>query len=101
MYLCGCLLTNQHTATLGKGGKEKEDHVDNFDSKVIRARLSSQIESESEVAQSCPTLWDPWTIVYQAPPFMGFSRHEYWRGLPLPSPGHLPDPGIKPGSPAL
>ena len=33
--------------------------------------------------------------------FMGFSRHEYWSGLPFPSPGHLPDPGIEPGSPAL
>ena len=43
----------------------------------------------------------PWTAAYQAPPSMGFSRHEYWSGLPLPSPENLPDPGIKPGSPAL
>ena len=41
----------------------------------------------------------PWTVAYQAPPSMGFSRQEYWSGLPLPSPGDLPDPGIKPGSP--
>ena len=46
--------------------------------------------SESEVAQSS-----------QAPPSMGFSRQEYWSGLPFPSPGDLPDPGIKPGSPTL
>ena len=32
---------------------------------------------------------------------MGFSRQEYWSGLPFPSPGHIPDPGIKPRSPAL
>ena len=43
----------------------------------------------------------PWTIAYQAPPSMGFSRQEYWSGLPFPSPGNLPDPGIEPGSPAL
>ena len=43
----------------------------------------------------------PWTAAYQAPPSMGFSRQEYWSGLPLPSPGDLPDPGIEPGSPAL
>ena len=43
----------------------------------------------------------PWTVAYQAPPYKGFSRQEYWSGLPFPSPGHLPDPGIEPGSPAL
>ena len=56
---------------------------------------------ESEVTQSCPTLCDPWTVVGQAPPSMGFSRREYWTGLPFPSPGDLPDSGIKPRSPAL
>ena len=43
----------------------------------------------------------PWTVAYQAPPSMGFSRQEYWSGVPFPSPGDLPDPGIEPGSPAL
>ena len=43
----------------------------------------------------------PWTAAYQAPPSMGFSRQEYWSGVPLPSPGHLPDPGVEPRSPAL
>ena len=43
----------------------------------------------------------PWTVVYQAPQSMEFSRQEYWSGLPFPSPGHLPDSGIEPGSPAL
>ena len=42
----------------------------------------------------------PWTVARQAPPSMGFSRQEYWSGLPFPSPGDLPNPGIKPGSPA-
>ena len=39
----------------------------------------------------------PWTVAYQAPQSMEFSRQEYWSGLPFPSPGALPDPGIKPG----
>ena len=43
----------------------------------------------------------PWTVAYQAPPSMGFSRQEYWSGLPFPSPGDLPNPGIDPGSPTL
>ena len=53
------------------------------------------------VAQSCPTLCDPMTAAHQAPPSMDFSRQEYWSGLPFPSPGHLPDPGIKPDFSAL
>ena len=43
----------------------------------------------------------PWTVAYQAPPSMEFSRQEYWSGLPFPSPEDLPNPGIEPGSPAL
>ena len=45
-----------------------------------------KVRSESEVAQSCPTLVIPWTAAHQAPPSMGFSRQEYWSGVPLPSP---------------
>ena len=43
----------------------------------------------------------PSTIAHQAPVSIGFPRQEYWDGLPFPSPGDLPNPGIKPGSPAL
>ena len=43
----------------------------------------------------------PWTVAYQAPSFMEFSRQEYWSGLPFPSPQDLPNPGIEPKSPAL
>ena len=43
----------------------------------------------------------PWTVALQGPPSMGFSRQEYWSGLPFPSPGDLPDPGIEPRSPAF
>ena len=43
----------------------------------------------------------PWAVAYQTSLSVGFSRQEYWSGLPFPSPGNLPDPGIEPGSPAL
>ena len=53
------------------------------------------------VARSCPTLCDPCTVACQAPLSMGFPRQESWHGLPFPSPGDLPDPGIQLSSPAL
>ena len=53
----------------------------------------------SEVAQSCPTLFDPMYYSPPAHPSMAFSRQEYWSGLPFPSPGDLPDPGINPSLP--
>ena len=43
----------------------------------------------------------PWTVAYQPPQSMGFSRQEYWSGLPFPSLGDLPDPRIEPGFPTL
>ena len=54
------------------------------------------------VTQSCPTLWDP--MKCSPPGFSGswgFSRQEYWNGLPFPPPEDLPNPGIKPRSPVL
>ena len=57
------------------------------------------------VAQLCPHTWGlfetPWTVTYQAPQSMEFSRQEYWSGLPFPSPGDLPNPGMEARSPAL
>ena len=58
---------------------------------------SEQVKSLSRVR----LFVTPWTVAHQAPLSMGFSRQEYWSGLPFPSPGDLPDPGIKPRSPAL
>ena len=53
------------------------------------------------VAQSCLTFCDPHGLGCQAPLSMECSRQEYWSGLPFPSPGDLPDPGIEPRPPAL
>ena len=56
-----------------------------------------QLHSLSRVRLSAT----PWTVAHHASLSMGFSRQEYWSGLPFPSPGDLPDPGIKPKSPIL
>ena len=64
-------------------------------------KFSDSVPVKVLVAQSCPTLETPWTVAHQAPLSMGFSRQEYWSGLPFPSPEDLPHPGIEPGSPAL
>ena len=53
------------------------------------------------VVQSCLTLVTPCTVACQAPLSVRFPKQEYWSGLPLPSPGDLPHPGIKPMSPTL
>ena len=52
------------------------------------------------VTKLCPTLATPWTVASQAPLPTGFSRKEHWSRLPFPSPGDLPNPGIKRRSPA-
>ena len=53
------------------------------------------------LTKSCLTVVTPWTVACQVPLSMGFSRQEYWNGLPFLSPGDFPDSGIEPGSPAL
>ena len=64
---------------------------------IITLNVKVKVKSLSCV-QLFATLW---TVVYEASPSMGFSRQEYCSGLPFPSPGDLPDPGVEPGSPAL
>ena len=53
------------------------------------------------LCELCPALCNPWTVARQAPLSMGFSRQDYWSGLPFPPPNRSSDPGIKPESPAL
>ena len=67
-----------------------------------------QLRSDNTPGLMCVSCFSPvrlfatlWTIVLQAPLSIGFSRQEYWSGLPFPSPGDLSNPGINPGSPAL
>ena len=72
-------------------------------SKIIHhTMISSLLYIDHEKLLSCVQLFaTPWTVTYQAPLSMGFYRQEYWSGLPFPSPGDLPNPGIEPWSPAL
>ena len=58
------------------------------------------LDSKVKLLSHVRLLATPWTVAYQDPLSMGFSRQEYWSGFPFPSPD-LPDPGIEPGSPAL
>ena len=63
---------------------------------------SESVSSYSVLSDSLrPHVATPWTVAHQAPLSLEFSRQEYWSGLPFPSPGDLPNPGIEPGSPAL
>ena len=65
--------------------------------KLRRRKVKVKVKS-----LSCVLLFaTPWTVAYQAPPSMGFSRQERWSGLPFPSPGDLPGSGIAPRSPTL
>ena len=61
----------------------------------------SDLAAAAAVPKLCPTSVIPWTVALQAHLSLGFSRQEYWSGLPFPSPGDHPNPGIKPRSPAL
>ena len=77
--------------TVRQSGPGADSHGRRPDSKVSEVKLLSRVQLFST----------PWTVAYQAPLSMGFSRQEYWSGLPFPSPEDLPDPGIEPGSPAF
>ena len=80
----GCLVLNLPRAT-GVGAMRKSGAENLHVKSLSRVRLFAT----------------PWTVAHQAPPSMGFSRQEYWSGLPFPSPGDFPNPGIEPRSPAL
>ena len=64
---------------------------------LLFTHLNGNVKSLSHVRLFATT----WTVAYQGPPSMGFSRQEYWSGLPFPSPGDLPNLGIKPRSPTF
>ena len=86
------LLVSSELVKHGHGGKTRP-----LDYMVIAHRVAMW-----HLVTICVWLFvTPWTVACQAPPSMGFSRHEYWSGLPLPSPRDLPDPGMEARSPAL
>ena len=69
-----------------------------FEKLAFLQQMHACMLSHFSCVQLCATLW---TVTHQAPLSMELSRQEYWSGLPFPSPGDLPDPGINPRSPAL
>ena len=71
-------------------------HITNIQRRKYES-LSMKVKSLSHVRLFAT----PWTVAYQAPLSMGFSRHQYWSGLPFPSPGDLPDPRVESVSPTL
>ena len=73
-------------------------HIVKADNKV--SAMASSMWLVCLVAKSYLTLETPWTIACQAPLSMGFPRQEYWRGLPFPTAGDLPDQGMEPMTPA-
>ena len=75
-------------------------HVNVRNNKTQMESFASNV-AKLLVAQCLWLFVTPWTIAYQAPLSMEFFRQKYWSGLPFPSPADLPDPGIKPRSPAL
>ena len=76
--------------------------VHNTESGKIITTLLINYEQTNVKSLSCVRLFAaPWTVAYQAPPSVEFSRQKYWSGLPFPSPGDFPNPGIEPRSPAL
>ena len=72
-----------------------------FKSRDITLLTKVCIVTGGLVTKSCPTLSSMWTVAHQALLSLGFSRQEYWSGLSVPPPEHLPDPGIKPRSSVL
>ena len=81
--------------TMGQGGMSRPSRT--LFQLIIPGSLSSTMCACSVTSHSAI----PGTVAHQAPLSMGFPRQEYWSGLPFPPPGDLPDPGIKPASPAL
>ena len=81
-----------------KGNSEGEKELASTPESRIQSRdLSVKVKSLCRVRLAAT----PWTVAHQAPQSMGFSTQEYWSGFPFPSPGDLPDQGIKRGSPTF
>ena len=98
------MLKEQHfnNLNLKTVGKETRDEESNWTMLSSQFWLTHGVYAHVLSHFSCIWLFaNLWTIAHQAPLSTAFSRHEYWSGLPCPTPKYRPNPGIKPGSPAL
>ena len=95
-------------------GSDQRNHHETIDRPEAKCKLAvgtgpsystnhyeSQLLNDVCVLVAQLRLATPWDVAHQAPLSVEFSRQEYWSGVPLPSPGDLPDPGMEPGSPAM
>ena len=82
-----------------KKGNAKE--CSNYSTIVLMSHASKEMKVKLKLLRPVRLFATPWTVAYQAPLSMGFSRPECWSGLLFPSPGDLPNPGTEPSSPAL
>ena len=90
-----------HLLNQMKAASAKYFHKSNKNLKQIYMLILSLLSLSVSHSVVSNSLGSPWTVACQAPLSIGFPRQEYWSGLPVPSPGDIPDPGIEPGSPAL
>ena len=107
----GLKLNIQETKIMGSGPNTSwqtdEEKVETMEDLIFFSKITVDGGRSHDggggglVTKSCLTLVTPWAVASQAPLSMRFCRHEYWSGLPFPSPGDLPDPGIDITSPAL
>ena len=88
---------------MGEGGQRKGNHPSITQGEKRALPLNHILPGGGGglVAKSCLTLATPWTAACQAPLSMGFSRQEYWSGLPFPTPGDIPNPVVEPRFPPL
>ena len=92
-------LENTHQGSSGRFQNGQSIVRDDVSSHAVLVDIWDKIPYVCTLSTSCVQLVvTPWTIAHQAPLSMGFSRQEYWSGLPCPPPGDLPDPGIEPVS---
>ena len=94
--ICGWAGSRSTLEKIRKGQSDEEERVGGAvwaDWRLWKWKWSRSVVSDSLVT--------PWTVAHQAPPYLRFSRREYWSGLPFPSPGNLPDPGIESRSPTF
>ena len=90
-----------HASKFGKLSSAHKTGKGQFSFQSQRKAMPKNVQVKVKLLSRLQLFATPWTVDYQARPSMGFSRQEYWSGLPFPSPGDLPDPGIEPRSPTL
>ena len=94
-------LANSSTPQVVTGQRSEADFPDMAISVLRAAAQEDLVKVKVKLLSRVQLFATPWTVAYRVPPSMGFSRHEYWSGLPFPSSGGLPNPGMELGSPAL